>query len=114
MWATIALVYCFDRVGHAQPARALLFGGAWQAAPFLVAGLSKRFPSPALLLVAFALLMLIIGGLMLAAGTTGRRRGAGGLLPGLSRFGGAGGACWTGILGCRRRLDRAYLDPGCC
>ncbi|MGB3061854.1 MAG: sulfite exporter TauE/SafE family protein, partial [Anaerolineae bacterium] len=64
--ATSALAALFHRAqGTLNWRVALLFGGAGMAASFLAAGLSKRF-SPALLLVAFALLMLIIGGLMLA------------------------------------------------
>ncbi len=77
---------------------AILFGGIGMVTAYLAAGLSKLF-SPALLLVAFALLMLFIGGMMILrrdrdTQTETRRAG----IP-LVLAGGAGVGLLTGVLG---------------
>ena len=96
--ATSALAALFHRAqGTLNWRVALLFGGAGMAASFLAAGVSKRF-SPALLLVAFALLMLIIGGLMFAQ--RAQRADAAAPRGWLTVIaGGAGVGVLTGILG---------------
>ncbi len=80
---------------------AIVFGGIGMVTAYLAAGLSKLF-SPALLLVAFALLMFFIGGLMILR----RERSSQGQEPRsahtntlLTLAGGAGVGLLTGVLG---------------
>lgn len=77
---------------------AIIFGGIGMVIAYLAAGLSKLF-SPALLLVAFALLMLFIGGIMILRrdrdSQTRARRAS---IP-LILAGGAGVGLLTGVLG---------------
>ncbi len=78
---------------------ALIFGGVGMVVAYLAAGLSKLF-SPALLLVAFALLMLFVGGMMILRREQSSTEPAGIVwnLP-LTLVGGAGVGLLTGVVG---------------
>ncbi len=78
---------------------AVVFGGVGMVVAYLAAGLSKLF-SPALLLIAFALLMLFVGGMMiLRRERPGQEQGHGAYNLPLTLAGGAGVGLLTGVLG---------------